>query len=140
MERDAEPKRLLALGDTLPVQLRHRRPGIDGRVPSMPGRTDARVSAIPGEAAEITVEGLVQGVGFRDFTRRHAAALALGGWVMNRPDGRVQVWAEGPREAIEQLIHQLSRGPRLARVDRIAVAWRQPSGCGPAFAIRSPDQ
>jgi len=95
------------------------------------------VSPTAGEAAEITVEGLVQGVGFRDFTRRHAAALALGGWVANLPDGRVQVWAEGSREAIETLAQQLRRGPRHARVDRVAVAWRLPAGCGPAFAIRS---
>jgi acylphosphatase len=95
------------------------------------------VGATSREAAEITVEGLVQGVGFRDFARRHAAELALGGWVMNLPDGRVQVWAEGPRETIEILLRRLQRGPRLARVDRVAITWRQPSGCGPAFTIRS---
>jgi acylphosphatase len=95
------------------------------------------VSATPREAAEITVEGLVHGVGFREFTRRHAASLALGGWVMNLPDGRVRVWAEGSREAIECLARHLAQGPRLARVDRLAITWCPPSGCGPAFDIRS---
>ena len=56
---------------------------------------------------------------------------------MNLPDGRVQVWAEGSREAIEALRRALERGPRLARVDRVAVTWRQPSGCWPTFTIRS---
>ena len=89
------------------------------------------------EAAEITVQGLVQGVGFREFTRRHATELALGGWVMNLADGRVRVWAEGPWEAIETLAEQLRRGPRLARVEELAIAWRTPSGCGSAFTIRN---
>jgi acylphosphatase len=89
------------------------------------------------EAAEITIEGLVQGVGFRDFTQRHAAALGLGGWVMNLPDGRVRVWAEGSRDAIESLVRHLERGPRRARVDRVAMAWREPSGGSPTFSIRS---
>ena len=89
------------------------------------------------EAAEITIEGLVHGVGFRDFTRRHAADLALGGWVMNLSDGRVRAWVEGHREAIEALTHRLEEGPPLARVDRVAIAWRQPLGCGSAFDIRS---
>jgi len=89
------------------------------------------------EAAEITIEGLVQGVGFRDFARRHAAELALAGWVMNLSDGRVRVWAEGSRESIETLVRRLGHGPRLARVDRVAVAWGEPSGGWPTFTIRS---
>ena len=97
------------------------------------------MSASAGEAAEITVEGLVQGVGFRDFTRREARALALGGWVMNLPDGRVRVWAEGPREAIETLARRLRHGPVLARVDRVDLTWHGPSSGALAFAIRSGD-
>lgn len=89
------------------------------------------------EAAEITVEGLVQGVGYRDFTRRQAMDLSLTGWVMNLSDGRVRVWAEGPRHAIETLIARLGEGPRLARVDGVAVTWAEPSGHWPAFTIRS---
>ncbi len=88
------------------------------------------------EATEITIEGLVQGVGFRDFACRHAHALGLGGWVMNLADGRVRVWAEGSREAIEILVHHLERGPRLARVDRVAATWRLPSGDCSTFSIR----
>ena len=88
------------------------------------------------EAAEITIEGLVQGVGYRDFTRHRAAALGLSGWVMNLPDGRVRVWAEGPRSSIEALTAQLERGPRLARVARVEVAWSAPSGTWSTFTIR----
>jgi acylphosphatase len=96
------------------------------------------VNATPREAAEITVEGLVQGVGYRDFARRHAAELGLGGWVMNLPDGRVQIRAEGAREALDIFVERLRRGPRLARVDRLAIA-RGPASGGdaPAFTVRA---
>jgi acylphosphatase len=89
------------------------------------------------EAAEITIEGRVQGVGFRDFTRRHARDLALVGYVMNLSDGRVRVWAEGPHEAIQSLADRLEQGPRLARVDRIAVTWTASTGRWPTFAVRT---
>jgi acylphosphatase len=95
------------------------------------------MAASAGEAAEIIIEGLVQGVGFRDFTRRHAEALGLRGWVMNLPDGGVRVWAEGSREAIETLVHHLARGPRLARVERVASTWQLASGDCSTFSIRS---
>jgi acylphosphatase len=91
------------------------------------------------EAVEITIEGLVQGLGFRDYARRRAEALGLGGWAVNLPDGRVRVWAEGPREDIEALVRDLTRGPRAARVDCLATRWHPPTGGWPAFSIRSGD-
>ena len=53
------------------------------------------------------VRGRVQGVGFRWWTRAQALELGLGGSASNRPDGRVQVVAEGPREACEELLARL---------------------------------
>ena len=91
----------------------------------------------PREAAEIAIEGLVQGVGFREFTRRHAADLALGGRVMNLPDGRVQARAEGSRQALEAFVKRLRQGPRLARVDRLAVTWGPAAGGERTFTVRS---
>jgi acylphosphatase len=86
-------------------------------------------------AAQITVEGRVQGVGFRDYTQRRATDLGLSGYVLNLADGRVQVHAEGPRPAIEALARDLERGPRAARVARVAVAWGEASGRHARFAI-----
>jgi acylphosphatase len=87
-------------------------------------------------AAEITVEGLVQGVGFRDFTRRQARALGLSGYVRNLRDGRVRVRAEGPRAAIETLSRALEQGPRGARVERVSLSWCEASGLWPTFSVR----
>ena len=87
-------------------------------------------------AAEIIVEGHVQGVGFRDFAQRRALALGLAGYVMNLKDGRVRVHAEGARGLIEELARHLEKGPPLARVERATVRWLPATGRYSSFAIR----
>jgi acylphosphatase len=87
-------------------------------------------------AAEIIVEGRVQGVGYRDYVRRRAMQLGLVGYVMNLKDGRVRVHAEGAREVIEELMRQLEKGPPLSRVDRVAARWLLPGRRHVSFEIR----
>jgi len=72
-------------------------------------------------AIRALVTGAVQGVGFRDATRRRADELGLTGWVRNTDDGGVAVHAEGRSAAIDALIAFLRRGPRGAIVDEVAV-------------------
>jgi acylphosphatase len=69
--------------------------------------------------AHLIIEGRVQGVFFRDSTRREAIELGLKGWVKNRFDGSVEVVAEGPREKVETLIAWCHHGPPIARVTRV---------------------
>ena len=78
--------------------------------------------------AHIHVSGLVQGVFFRDHTRRWASSLGLTGWVRNMPDGRVEAVAEGEKENIETLIERLKQGPPMANVDRVQTEWEDYSG------------
>jgi acylphosphatase len=87
-------------------------------------------------AAEILVEGHVQGVGYRDYVRRRASLLGLAGWVMNLCDGRVRVRAEGPRGAIEELVQALEKGPPLSRVEHVGVRWTAPTGRFASFGVR----
>ncbi len=87
-------------------------------------------------AAEITVEGRVQGVGFRAYVDRHASLLGLTGYVTNLNDGRVRVHAEGERSAIEALIAEVRRGPHGSRVERASVRWLEPTHRFRSFAIR----
>lgn len=82
------------------------------------------------------VHGRVQGVFFRDFTRREASALGLKGCVRNAPDGTVEVIAEGPRETVERLLRQVTVGPSSARVDRVEVEWEEPTGEFERFEVR----
>ncbi|MFH1489827.1 MAG: acylphosphatase [Pseudomonadota bacterium] len=67
----------------------------------------------------LIIEGRVQGVWFRDSTRREALALGVTGWVKNRPDGAVEVLAEGLREPVRKLVAWCHHGPPAAGVDRV---------------------
>jgi acylphosphatase len=72
------------------------------------------------------VHGYVQGVGFRWWTRSRALELGLVGYAANRPDGRVQVVAEGPRDACERLLDLLEGGNTPGRVDKVVADWSEP--------------
>jgi len=87
-------------------------------------------------AAAIVVEGIVQGVGYRDFVQRKARSLGVAGYVVNLRDGLVLVRTEGPRETIDELIRDLERGPPLARVAKVSVTWLPATGRFSAFGVR----
>jgi len=70
-------------------------------------------------AVRFVAHGLVQGVGYRWFVWREAERLGLRGMVRNLPDGSVEVLAEGVTEALDRLERALSRGPPVARVERV---------------------
>jgi acylphosphatase len=74
------------------------------------------------------VKGRVQGVGFRWWTRARALELGLVGNATNLDDGRVEVVAEGPREACEQLLVLLRGGTTPGRVAFVADRWGEPRG------------
>ena len=84
----------------------------------------------------IVVQGLVQGVYFRHFTRITAEQLGLSGWVRNRSDGGVEVVCEGPREQILAMIDWCRQGPVSARVDAIDVQWEDYTGEFKSFEVR----
>jgi len=94
----------------------------------------------PDTAAEILIEGRVQGVGYRDYARRRASRLGLGGWVMNLRDGRVRLRAEGPRTRIEELVRALEQGPPMSKVERVDVRWTDPTGGFADFDVRFAEQ
>ncbi len=71
------------------------------------------------------VHGDVQGVGFRWWTRRRALELGLTGYASNRPDGRVQVVAQGAREECERLLGLLQGGNTPGTVDNVVADWTQ---------------
>ena len=65
------------------------------------------------------IKGRVQGVGFRWYVHREAAALGLKGWVRNTDDGHVEVVAAGDPEALVELEVALHKGSRGSRVDAV---------------------
>lgn len=80
------------------------------------------------------VSGRVQGVFFRATTAAQARALGVTGRAVNLPDGRVEVLACGPADAVAALCEWLEIGPAAARVDHLAVEESTcPGGTPPSF-------
>jgi acylphosphatase len=71
--------------------------------------------------ARVVVSGRVQGVWFRESTRRRADELGVAGWVRNLPDGRVEALFEGPDDRVRAAIEFVKVGPPLARVRDVVV-------------------
>ena len=67
----------------------------------------------------LIIRGRVQGVWFRDSTRREAVSLGLAGWVRNLPDGSVETVIEGPEDRVRRLASWCGKGPPSAKVSRV---------------------
>jgi acylphosphatase len=76
----------------------------------------------------VVVHGRVQGVFFRDSTRRLAEAHGVAGWARNRDDGTVEAVFEGPEPAVAALLRFAAVGPPDAEVDRIVAVEEDPEG------------
>jgi acylphosphatase len=72
--------------------------------------------------------GEVQGVSFREATRRRATEAGVSGWVTNRSDGRVEAVFEGPAEAVDELVAFFRDGPTAATVEKVDVEEEEPEG------------
>jgi acylphosphatase len=73
------------------------------------------------------ISGRVQGVFYRASAQRYAQSLALSGWVRNRRDGRVELFACGDEAVLETLEKWLEIGPEYAKVTNIEVTSENPS-------------
>ena len=80
------------------------------------------------EELHVTIEGMVQGVGYRHALRTHASKLGLSGWVCNLPDGRVEARIEGPREILEEMLAWCYKGPVLSKVTHVDSIWGDATG------------
>jgi acylphosphatase len=83
----------------------------------------------------VVVHGHVQGVFFRDTTRRRAAERGVAGWVRNNPGGTVEAVFEGEPDAVEAMVRFAHEGPRGAIVDRVEAIEEEPEGLS-GFAVR----
>jgi acylphosphatase len=83
----------------------------------------------------ILVHGRVQGVFFRDSTRRRAEQAGVAGWVRNREDGTVEAVFEGDGDAVARILDWVREGPGHADVERVEVTEEEPEGLS-GFQIR----
>jgi len=73
----------------------------------------------------LIVSGRVQGVFFRDNTRKRAIELGLNGYAKNLLDGNVEVVAEGDENKIKELIEFIRKGPGIAKVTDIKMQHKE---------------
>ena len=83
----------------------------------------------------IIVHGRVQGVFYRDSTRKKARELGLVGTVKNLPDGSVQIVAEGVREHLEVFSEWARQGPPASKVSHLDISYSESSGKFGEFKI-----
>jgi acylphosphatase len=83
----------------------------------------------------VVVHGRVQGVFFRDSTRRLALERGVSGWVRNTWEGTVEAVFEGPPEGVGRLVEFARRGPPGAVVERVEVFEEDEEGLT-GFAVR----
>jgi len=85
--------------------------------------------------AHVYIQGRVQGVFYRDWTRKLAQSLGLTGWVRNLEDGRVEAIFEGERKKIKEIIDSCKKGPGISSVSHVDVIWEEGTGEFKDFAI-----
>lgn len=88
------------------------------------------------QRAYLIIEGKVQGVYYRAFTKELADSLGLKGWVRNLPNRCVEVVFEGEREIIETAINKCYIGPPFAMVTNINIKWEDQVEGFSEFSIR----
>ncbi|MFL0805211.1 MAG: acylphosphatase [Agarilytica sp.] len=82
------------------------------------------------------VEGRVQGVGFRYYTRDCALALGLKGYVMNLPDGNVEFFIQGDTQALDKALSEIEKGPEYSKVVSISYEKAEFDATLSSFDIR----
>jgi acylphosphatase len=73
------------------------------------------------KTVHVRIEGRVQGVYFRDYTRREALKLGIDGWVRNASDGSVEAVVSGPEKAVEAMLDWFQTGSPHAIVRAVKV-------------------
>jgi acylphosphatase len=87
-------------------------------------------------AVRAIVRGVVQGVGFRHYTRLWAERTGVVGWVRNRWDGAVEIVAEGAPQRLQTFLNGVRRGPTHGRVDSVDLTWSEATGNYHGFRVR----
>ncbi|CAN5651736.1 acylphosphatase [soil metagenome] len=88
------------------------------------------------ERAHVYISGKVQGVAFRDATKRKAEKLDLVGWVSNMSDGRVEAVFEGQSDAVREMLHWCEEGPPQASVENMDDEHENAAGDLNSFEVR----
>lgn len=79
--------------------------------------------------------GTVQGVGFRFTTERIARHFEVTGYVRNRPDGKVELYAEGEEMIVRDFLKAVWEGPMAVYIREVETQWSEPEGRFQSFSV-----
>ncbi|MGA2507424.1 MAG: acylphosphatase [Chitinispirillaceae bacterium] len=79
------------------------------------------MNTTPIKRINAVVEGRVQGVGFRYFTRDRALRHGITGWVRNLPGHNVELEAQGTGDNVDAFIAEIRKGPALSHVSDVKI-------------------
>ncbi|MEM4605756.1 MAG: acylphosphatase [Candidatus Pacearchaeota archaeon] len=88
-------------------------------------------------ATKIIVSGTVQGVFYRKFIKENADKLGLKGFVRNLENGDVEIYVEGEKEKIKELIEEAKKGPKYSLVKNVSIEEKKWTGEFKEFKILS---
>lgn len=83
----------------------------------------------------VFISGKVQGVFFRESTRRYAMEMNVTGWVRNLENGQVEAVFEGTFPALTAMLSFVKQGPKHAEVAGVEEHWEDYTGAFSGFAI-----
>ena len=86
--------------------------------------------------AHIFVSGKVQGVFYRESTKKKAERLGVLGWIKNLRDGRVEAIFEGDKGNVEEMVNWARKGPIWAKIEALELIWDDYQGEFKGFEIR----
>jgi acylphosphatase len=90
---------------------------------------------VPETRRRVVAHGRVQGVFFRDATRREAERRGVAGWARNTSDGTVEAVFEGASDAVDAMVEFVREGPGHASVTHLDVSEEEPEGLS-GFSVR----
>lgn len=86
--------------------------------------------------ARVNIRGVVQGVGFRFWTKGEATSRGLSGWVRNLDDGSVEALFEGEETAVKEMIEVSHQGPKYSEVNEVQTEIEEGEAQFEEFLVR----
>ena len=77
------------------------------------------------ETVHLVISGKVQGVFFRETSRKLAEKLNITGWIKNNPDGKVEVLITGNEKDLDDFVSFCKKGPERAEVEEVKILKKQ---------------
>lgn len=73
------------------------------------------------KSVRIYIEGVVQGVFFRNFIKENAEMNNVNGFTRNLEDGRVEIFLEGDSDNVDKVIEICQKGPKYSQIKNVQI-------------------